>query len=1729
MKMITKAVSVVLTMALLMSVAVCAPFSAGAAEKDSAVQGDNTPKPAESCSVDFDSAVEIEDTQPAGDPAAEPKDGKAEEEPLGAEDEAEPVAAEETVSGDFSYIEVDGKVYISCYNGEDTEVTFPAQIDGKDVYGISVNGRNNCIPKNNITKAVVSEGIKEITTDAFYSCTALTQIDLPESLITIGSFAFSLSGLKAITIPGSVSNIGTNVFSGCQSFQTVNIDEGVTSLSERAFSFCLNLSEVNLPEGLISIGYNAFDYCSKLTRIDFPESLTTIDNYAFAYCGLNSVNFPSNLSTIGNGAFQQSGLKSVTIPGSVANLGSSVFSSCESLQTVNIEKGIKSLPSNTFSSCKALTEVNLPDGLATIGDSVFASCKGLSQIDFPESLTSIGNRAFSSSGLTSVNFTSNITAVGEYAFSHTAIESLTITKGLTNIGGWAFSYCDNLKNVYFEDGVTKVSSIAFAYCPSIKEVDLPDSITKVSDSAFYTCTGLERITFPENLEYIGENAFINCYSLKEITIPESTEIETHAFGGSGLTKVNWEKTNQKVIKKNTFANCSGLKEFTVPYGIETIDSYAFYNTGLKSIVLPESLVTIGERAFSNCKSLEQINLPESLTTLSQDAFSGCKSLKEISIPDKIKLINYGVFMNCESLTDVYAHDNLYFSYNNVESYWGRYNYDSFENCANVTIHCGSKYSATARNAVNHNYAFDFKFIDREADPTSIIDMENSSYYINSGAAKSLVCNYAFKDEVYQGAEDKNVLIRMPLGMEIVPGQFYVDGKKTTDFKFDTTSRVYTIPVSNQSGRIVMYIANEDNGYNLRTYAALKCKTNGKTVTETIDLYNEFVGAMAISSDETTSDGSVKVTGSGPKSTTVNIYADNTLCGTANTNKVGSFSAEISIPNPVNTMTYAITAKAANASGKEVKATAYTQYVKSAPKLTGFWMIPKDGRLGLTAIDLLNPNGKIRLGATAINHSYFAMQFENAEDIKEVILSSTKDGKTANYSIRWDEKQKMFVSGTTLLDYDRNQEFAIPAVMGSPGEIIWTPNLPGRLSIAIETKPVEPEINYNWGVAMAEKAKSIAAENDYIVSTNVKSQTENSVNVDINTKDGTVNSRIDKGSAGDFINNHPDIAGYTGNGTIHGGLSDFTNTAIPGTEASVNPNIADVGKNMTEGQLIDSVKNNWALTPTPDGNLYTNVSVNDNGVNYCTFNPVSGQFALNAMAFSSNFVGLAAGRSASPFISGVTGAAGVAIGIGATLYQNINYMNNQKSLGDALYQQIMNSIDDPVQQQLARNAWLKMNMLAGLGALAAIGGDSLIALGFAAFWMNPWIGLGMIGVGIGMNLFAGWLNENSNEEYHKVLMYLYGKTPFSFIIDPSGYVYAGLESNRIQGATATVYGIIKDDDIDDETFWDEPDESREVKWDAEEYDQINPQITDYYGFYQWDVPIGWWRVEIEADGYETYTTEWMQVPPPQVDVNIGLTATKAPAIISADEEDDGYTITFEDCMKPESLKSITLTDKKGRAVDCALEYTAETSPDGIELAKTVKLVFDVNSGSTDKFNLSIANTENYSGITGDVSFTLKPNRNPLDTVTSSLPDDSALRRGETVTLSNSNIDAVIYYTTDGSDPSDDENSSRQIYSEPIIINEDTTVKTCATARGFNESEISSFTYYIADGTIGDVNHDGIVDILDAMAIQKNAVNKLSFNAVERFLADVNNDGTVDILDAVDIQKFTVEKLTAFEKA
>ena len=144
------------------------------------------------------------------------------------------------------------------------------------------------------------------------------------------------------------------------------------------------------------------------------------------------------------------------------------------------------------------------------------------------------------------------------------------------------------------------------------------------------------------------------------------------------------------------------------------------------------------------------------------------------------------------------------------------------------------------------------------------------------------------------------------------------------------------------------------------------------------------------------------------------------------------------------------------------------------------------------------------------------------------------------------------------------------------------------------------------------------------------------------------------------------------------------------------------------------------------------------------------------------------------------------------------------------------------------------------------------------------------------------------------------------IDPSGFVYEGVPSNRVEGVTATCY-------------YKDPETGEAVLWDAEQYEQQNPLITDENGRYRWDVPVGQWQVKYEKDGYETTYSDWLPVPPPQLDVNIGMVQKTQPVVAKAHAYPQAVELEFDKYMYPETLTTDNITvSVNGKAVSGTIE-------------------------------------------------------------------------------------------------------------------------------------------------------------------------------------------------------------------
>lgn len=220
----------------------------------------------------------------------------------------------------------------------------------------------------------------------------------------------------------------------------------------------------------------------------------------------------------------------------------------------------------------------------------------------------------------------------------------------------------------------------------------------------------------------------------------------------------------------------------------------------------------------------------------------------------------------------------------------------------------------------------------------------------------------------------------------------------------------------------------------------------------------------------------------------------------------------------------------------------------------------------------------------------------------------------------------------------------------------------------------------------------------------------------------------------------------------------------------------------------------------------------------------------------------------------------------------------------------------------------------------------------------------------------------------------GNTDTKYGIDPAGYVYEAVPTNRIEGVQATIYYKETKEDMYGDPYEDV------ILWNAEEYAQQNPLFTDENGIYQWDVPQGLWQVKFEKDGYTTAYSEWLPVPPPQLEVNIGITQNKQPEVIEARAYEEGVEVQFDKFMDLSTLTPsniyVTANNEKLvgeiRLIDVALadEYADEEDAGATRYASRVRFVPEVPlSVTTGEIRVTVSrNVLSYAGIPMTATFT-----------------------------------------------------------------------------------------------------------------------------------------------------------------
>ena len=613
-------------------------------------------------------------------------------------------------------------VQLSAYDFMVDKLCYNINSDGTSV---TVTYQNNSSPRYSdlsgaleIPPSVIYEGttysVSAIGESAFRSYRSITTLSIPESVTSIGEYAFcECRGLTGeLIIPNSVISIGQSAFFGCVGFTSLVIGNSVTSIGGGAFCRCSGLTSVTIPDSVTSIGVRAFYYCSNLTKVEIsdiaawcritfesgsieanplyyahhlyingseikdlviPDNVTFIDMCAFVGCsGLTSLTIPKTVTALGNLAFAGcNNLKTVNWNAKnctiyiAANYEYHPFKDLTGINTFNFGDEVETIPARLCCRLSGLTSVTIPNSVTKIGDGAFSGCSGLTSVEVEPDNTKYDSRDNCNAiiesatnslvlGCRNTVIPNSVSEILAYAFCR-APASITIPPSMSHIDKDAFEGYDDITavewNVPHYDDFTDVDSNPFRNQMGITAFTFGDNVTKIPAYLCFGLSGISSLHIPESVNEIGFRAFGNCLGITEITVAQNN------------VKFDSRDNCNAIVDSQSNKLVVGSRNSFIPNSVTSVGSYAFDGcSGLASIDIHSSVTTIGEKAFDGCSGLKTVNWNVAGYADCQGPltapFYGLDGITEFNFGDNVERIPAYLCCGLSGLTSIDIPDNV---------------------------------------------------------------------------------------------------------------------------------------------------------------------------------------------------------------------------------------------------------------------------------------------------------------------------------------------------------------------------------------------------------------------------------------------------------------------------------------------------------------------------------------------------------------------------------------------------------------------------------------------------------------------------------------------------------------------------------------------------------------------------------------------------------------------------------------------------------------------------------------------------------------------------------------------------------------------------------------------------------------------------------------------------------------------------------------------------------------
>jgi len=601
------------------------------------------------------------------------------------------------------------------YRGSDTDIEIPSEFNELPVRTIEANVfkdndfiesvvipdsiyelRESCFENAIVEDITFGDGIDYVGDKAFYGCSNLENVVLPDNQMTVGKAAFAnCSSLQQIYLGNVVSlanDYDYKTFNNATGELVFGADSTVTDLGYYSLSGFKGTKLV-LPNSLTSINSGALYDCSNLISLTVPfigsSRKTASQTYRYplgAMFGTYSFDGATQITQVYRGSNTSGTTNSkYYIPDSLREI---IVTDCEFLSY------------GAFYNCLMLTDIVLPDNLLRIDGYVCAYCSNLTNLVLGSSLTTLDSGAFgNASGTGCLNV----------YYNGTIADWCNVTLGATSANPMNLRSNNNIFHTIDENGSAVYRNIH--YSPVVNLV-LPNNITTVKAYQFYKWKTLTSVTVPNNITSIGTSAFQECTNLIEVINYSSLTIAKNTSNGyvgyyssiittdpeyvsvievdNGLFIKYTNTTDNKVYLMKCLRNAP--ENLTIPNTYDVIQSNAFYGFDkITGITMTSGITTIDSYAFYQCTSLQNVTFSSDLTTIGADAFYGCTALTTLnaSSSNNIQTVGDVAFAHCSSLTSFPASDNLVSIGNNA-----------FTGCTSMTsLYLGNSITTLGQNII----------------------------------------------------------------------------------------------------------------------------------------------------------------------------------------------------------------------------------------------------------------------------------------------------------------------------------------------------------------------------------------------------------------------------------------------------------------------------------------------------------------------------------------------------------------------------------------------------------------------------------------------------------------------------------------------------------------------------------------------------------------------------------------------------------------------------------------------------------------------------------------------------------------------------------------------------------------------------------------------------------------------------------------------------------------------